>query len=468
MVSTSDIKFYRSASSGLGGAINLSDQVITGTPNNLFPLVSKTEQDSGSIRYLLVYMKNTHATETVKDVQFWKFAGSRGNFSTMSWAKGITGKNGTEATIADTNTAPSGVTDWIDDGTIDTIGDLAPGDRYGIWFRSETVAGSQDAIDNKDVFKFKMTIPSGGTGTDPDPTGGGGGGSGGNSGDTPTDWTIAVVGDCDGTTSATESVFKLMDSRDRIIMVGDYAYGDPAAFIKKADAHNMKPKIIGFAMGNHEEKDGYSDFCNWYGISSSKTWFMRKFQNIAVITIDSNKSLGTGSGQNNEVRSMLTDATNDPNIDWIVATMHFPWFGSGSDHGYNDVLQVDAFHALFGSNQKFAFMFCGHNHNWQRTHKCTFNSSDPEDPIITDTTSPFVNDTNGLIHVVSGTGGHDPASNLYPLTDALGTSGNPNAYQDNKHNGIYELVASNSGKTLTCRFVDTSNGIHDSITYTTT
>jgi len=467
VASASDVKFYKSNNNGLGGGIDTSQLISSSNPNNLFPFVTKTQQDSGVTRYLLAYIKNTSA-ETIKNVQFWRSAGTPGDFSGMNWAKGISGKNGNEASIANITTAPTGVTDWVTDRTVVTLGDFAPNDRYGLWFRSSTLAGAPIIRDDQSIFKFKFTTESGGTGSTPDPSGGGTGSSGGNPPPTNIDWKIAVVGDCDGTTSATEKVFKLMDSKDRIIMVGDYAYGDPDAFISKANSHNMKSKIIGFAMGNHEEDDGYGKFCNWYGISQSKTWFMRKFENIAVITIDSNKSLGGGSTQNTDVKNMLKDAEADPNIDWIVSTNHFPWFGSGSDHGYNEKQQVNAFHALFASSQKFAFVFTGHNHNWQRTHKVIYNSSDPEDPTVTDSSSPFVNDTNGLIHVVTGTGGHDAEGHLYSLNDSIGSPGNPNAYQNRSHNGIYELIASNNGKTLTCRFLDIDNGLHDTITYTTT
>jgi len=472
MASAADIKFYKSNNNGLGGGIDSSNQITSGTINNLFPLVTEAEEDTGITRYLLMYIKNTSA-ETIKDLQFWKSSDHSGAYSHAAWAKGSSGKNGSEPSIANMYTEPTGGVVWRTTNDPSQLSsNFESNDKFPIWIRIITdLDAPSTRKDVESIFKFKFTTTtptSGGTGSDPDASGGGTGGTGGNPTPDVTDWKIAVVGDTDGTKSATEAVFDIMNSDNKIIFVGDYAYGDPDAFIDKANAHNLKAKVIGFAMGNHEEDDGYSDFCNWYGISKDKTWFSRKFQNLVCITIDSNKSLGSGSGQNDDVRAMLTTAQNDSTVDWIVACMHFPWFGSNSDHGYNEKHQVEAFHDLFAKSQKFAFMFTGHNHNWQRTHKVKYNSSDPEDPTVTDTSSPFVNDTNGLIHVVSGTGGHDSEGNLYDLDDDIGASGNPNAYQNKNHNGIYELLASNGGKTLTCRFRSIDNATFDTITYTTT
>jgi hypothetical protein len=70
-----------------------------------------------------------------------------------------------------------------------------------------------------------------------------------------------------------------------------------------------------------------------------------------------------------------------------------------------------------------------------------------------------------LIHVVTGTGGHDSGGSLY----ALGSQPSFQGYQNRTHNGIYEILASNNGKTLTCSFVDKDGtSKFDTITYTTT
>lgn len=466
MVSTSDIKFYKSNNNGLGGAINTSDPVTSGSVNNIFPYLTRAEILAESTRYICIYIKNT-SVETIRNLEFWKSSGSGGDFTTMDWANGTSGKNESEQTIADIYTAPTGVV-WRGTNNVDKITtEFEQDDYYALWFRSTVTADAPTLKNNEDVFKFKITIPATSVGSDPEPDPDDGG-TGGNPSPSVTDWKIAVVADMDGTKSACEDVFDIMDDDNKFILCGDYAYGDPDAWIDLANQHSTKGKTIGFAMGNHEEDDGYGDFCNWYGISTSKTWFYRKWENVCVITVDSNINMDSGTNQHDDVEQWIDDANNDANVDWIFMCMHHPWFGSGSDHGYNEGDSVQAFHDLMSDSKKGMFVFTGHNHNWQRTNKVTYNSGDPENPNVNDSSSPFTNDANGIIHVVSGTGGHDSGSSLYPLDDNIGEGDNPNAYQNRSHNGIYELVASNDGKTLTCRFKSTNGDTFDTITVTTT
>ena len=82
-----------------------------------------------------------------------------------------------------------------------------------------------------------------------------------------------------------------------------------------------------------------------------------------------------------------------------------------------------------------------------------YNAGSPTNPTVFDATSPFVKTASGLIHVVTGTGGHDSGSSLY----SLGSLPSFGLYQNRTNNGIFEVVASNNGKTLTCAFV-TPNG----------
>jgi hypothetical protein len=465
MVLISDIKFYKSNNNGLGGGIDTSQQVTSGVSNNLFPIVTEAQRVAGATFYLCLYIKNT-STETAKSVQFWKSSGSAGDDTIMYWGRDSTGKNGTAPTIANINTAPNPVPTWRNVNDIQSLGDLAQNETFPLWFKSVVYPNTDIMRDNTDVFKFKFTNPSGGTGTDPDDSGGGGGTTGGTPTPSTIDWKIAVVGDW-GNESMTDTVMEMTEKYNRVISVGDNAYDDEfSGWKSKADNHGLKGRLLGFAYGNHEYDDDIDDYKNWFGNSS--TYFMKTFENVACITLDSNINCDSGSTQHNKFKEFLTTANNNSNIDWIFVTFHHPMFGSKSDHSYNDNEMVEATHDLMSDNQKCMFCFTGHNHNWQRSHKVKYNSGDPIDPTVTDSSSPFTNDTNGIIHVVSGTGGHDSGSKLYDLGTELGGTNNPNAFQNSNNNGIYELVASNNGKTLTCRFVATDGDTFDTITVTTT
>jgi len=464
------VNLYKSNNGGLGGGINTSDEFISGDPNNLFPVLSKADSDTGVTRYQCFYIRNENSF-TMEQFQFWQESGTSAETTTMQWAKGKAGKNGTEVAIADIYTAPAGVTTWKDPSSDPlTLGNLEENDYHAIWLRNTIEPNTQQQRSDEAVFKFKSNIPDGAPGQDPDPSGGGTGGSGGNPSPTPADYKIAVVGDW-GCTGDTDDVMDLCENYNLVISVGDMSYesdsGSADCFTDRVDDHNLKSKFVE-AYGNHDwSQSGCPEhYKNYFG--HGKTYHYRKFQNIAIITIDSNDDeidASPGSAQHDQIETWLEQAENDADVDWIFASMHNPWFGSGSDHDNNEGNVVQSFMELFQQHE-VAFVFTGHNHNWQRTHKVAFNSSDPENPDHVDTSSPYTNDGDGLIHVVSGCGGHDDEGSLYDLDDAIGEGDNPNAYQNNSNLGIFEILASNSGQTLTCSFVNLNGDKSGTFTYT--
>jgi hypothetical protein len=110
-------------------------------------------------------------------------------------------------------------------------------------------------------------------------------------------------------------------------------------------------------------------------------------------------------------------------------------------------------------------MVCvGHNHNWQRTHQVAYNSGDPKSPNVVGGSSPYSATKRGIIHVVSGTGGHDTGNGLY----SLGGQPSFQAYQNRSNNGLFEIIGSNNGQTLTCSFVNLDGSKFGTFTYTAT
>jgi hypothetical protein len=213
------------------------------------------------------------------------------------------------------------------------------------------------------------------------------------------------------------------------------------------------------AYGNHEweEDAGTGPYKSFF--SDNKTYYSFKYQNIFFMVIDSNIDMDAGSTQHNDLKAKLLDSLDDNTITWRIAVIHHPWFGASSQHSYNDGNSVQAFHKLFQDSQVH-FVLAGHNHNWQRTFKVVYNSADPKSPTVVGG-APYSRAKKGIIHVVSGTGGHDSGSSLYSL------GGQPafQAFQNRNHNGLWEIVASNSGNTLTCKFVDIDGATYDTFTY---
>lgn len=288
---------------------------------------------------------------------------------------------------------------------------------------------------------------------DPDDEGsGGGGGTGGGGGGNPpptaSDWTMAVAGDW-GCGSTTNAVRDLCKTYDFTLGVGDNAYASASCWTSAFSS--LKPNFNS-AYGNHEyeESGGTAPYKTFFG--HNLTYFSFNFQNVHVLVLDSNANHvdgDPGSAQHNFATSDLAAADTNPAIDWIFVTFHHPMFGASSNHSYNDGNMVQNYMSLLQSH-KVAFVFCGHNHNWQCSKQVAYNAGSPTNPTVFNGTPPFVATASGLIHVVTGTGGHDSGGGLY----SLGSQPSFQLYQNRTHNGIFEIVASNNGKTLTCSFVD--------------
>ena len=369
-------------------------------------------------------------------------------------------------TIPDKYTAPQDVV-WnsiTTEPTTPNIGNFAALKTQPIWLWYHVNANAISRLDDSETFTFNFDIPVGGTGTGGTP--GSGGGTGGNPPPTPADFKIAVSGDW-GCETMTNSVIKLIidGGYDFVVGVGDNAYESSACWISKFNP--LKPIMIN-AYGNHEysESGGVGPYKTFGGVSS--TYFTKRFENIFFVVYDDNDfepggapSLSVGSTQHNFIKNALEQSQADNTIVWRIAVGHHPWFGVHASHPANEGGQVGELHKLFTDN-KVSFVLNGHNHNWERTHMVSYNSSNPKSPTVVDGTAPYVKNDQSLINVVVGTGGHDSGSGLYNNSDG----GAWRAYANRTHNGIWEIVATNGGNTLTCSFVEIGGDKFDTFVIT--
>lgn len=139
-----DIKIYKSANGGLGGAIDLAAESVSGVSNNLFDTFTGAETAAGGTYYCCVYVKNTHATLTATSVQFQITSETAHAGMNVSLGLGASALNGTEAAIAGEKTAPTGVTFTDTDTTTTgaatadtalTLPDLPPAGTQAVWVR---------------------------------------------------------------------------------------------------------------------------------------------------------------------------------------------------------------------------------------------------------------------------------------------------------------------------------------------
>lgn len=150
-IASSDIKYRLSGgaansdpNASLGGAKS-STEVVDNVDNNLFDDVSGAEHTAGDVEYRAIYVHNGHGSLTLTDAVVWIQSDTTGADSDISIAVGTAAVNGTEQTIANEATAPTGVT-WSDAAvsraTGLALGSLPPGEHKAVWIRRTISAGS--------------------------------------------------------------------------------------------------------------------------------------------------------------------------------------------------------------------------------------------------------------------------------------------------------------------------------------
>jgi len=363
---------------------------------------------------------------------------------------GTNWKLSNSGSISDFNGEPAGTGNCVKISPIDRALDM-PCSAVGLRCDGQKVQfkkWSVREIDPNDPGSGGSGGSSGGGGT--------GGGTGGNPPPTPSDYKICAVGDW-GCENATDDVISLINREgyQYIVGLGDNAYESASCWTNRMKPWRDAGKT-NMCYGNHEysESGGINPYKTFF--SHTKTYFTYKFQNILFINIDVNIDIDPGGTQHNWVIDQLNAADSDSTIDWRIAVMHQQWFGGSSSHSHNEFNQVQAFMDLF-IQHKVAFVLVGHLHNWQRTYQVKRTLGASTSPTVTANTSPYTVNNVGLIHVISGTGGHDSGSSLY----GIGTQPAFNAFQSRVYNGVWEMIASNNGKTLTCSFVNTDGDRFD-------
>lgn len=119
----------------LGGAKS-STSVGTGL-HNLFDVVGSAEAATGDTEYRCVYVHNNHGTLTMQSAKIWISSNTPSTDTTVEIALGSSVVNGTETSVANENTAPSGPTFSApaSEGAALSIGDIPAGQHKAVWIK---------------------------------------------------------------------------------------------------------------------------------------------------------------------------------------------------------------------------------------------------------------------------------------------------------------------------------------------
>lgn len=126
----------------LGGV--KSTTVAATTLNGLFDAVTAAEALAGDTEYRCVYLHNANSSSTMTNAVVWISSNTPSTSTTADIAVGSAAINGTEQTVADENTAPTGVTFSAPStfGTGLALGSIPFGQHKAIWIRRTITAAA--------------------------------------------------------------------------------------------------------------------------------------------------------------------------------------------------------------------------------------------------------------------------------------------------------------------------------------
>lgn len=162
-ISNSDLKIRLSGGSSntdpaasLGGVKSSTD-----AGSSIFDNVQSAEAVAGDIEYRCVFIHNAHGSLTALSGKVWVQTQTPSAETDVAIGLGTSAVNGTEQTVADENTAPSGVTFSApsSEGAGISVADLPAGQHKALWIRRTVTAGAAAASDGF-TLRFKCdTLP---------------------------------------------------------------------------------------------------------------------------------------------------------------------------------------------------------------------------------------------------------------------------------------------------------------------
>ena len=243
---------------------------------------------------------------------------------------------------------------------------------------------------------------------------------------------IVAAGDwgCSSNTEKTVNNAKSMNPQI-LLALGDYSYEKTSTcwldLIKPVDS------ITKINFGNHEDSDSLiNSYLNHFGLS--KPYYSFDINNVHVLTMATEEKFGTDSEQYSFVVNDLRKAANNPDIKWIIVTMHYPFYSSPNTCKESDCAgnkeSRELFHPLF-DKYGVDLVLHGHVHNYERSLPLKFNQESSSVPIVTSNTKTDYENPEGVIFAIVGTGG----VNLHGLSDSAPFM----AYQQDSKFGILDI-----------------------------
>jgi hypothetical protein len=234
----------------------------------------------------------------------------------------------------------------------------------------------------------------------------------------PTDFNIAAVGDWGCTSNTEATVDNIVDKDPELVIgLGDYSYTDSADCWFDVVNPIIDRMII--AIGNHEvmvpgqgqnpdipSPELLEEYMNRFGLSEQ--YYTYRYGNVFVLVMSNEVPDEEGSDQYDFVESSLSDASSDPDVDWIIVASPTPMYSSPTKViNDTDVLR-NTYHEMF-EERGVDLVLQADVHSYERSYPIEYSEEysdeNPDVPIETSLDEDTYVDPEGQIFATVGTGG---------------------------------------------------------------
>ena len=258
---------------------------------------------------------------------------------------------------------------------------------------------------------------------------------------------IAVAADFGVTKNSVKTLENMHSSNPEVILIpGDLSYSTAEEWIEFAEF--MGKTNIYIAFGDAEPMEEREKLLEYYGLNNN--YYSFDYENVHFLSIDTTDEknewgiISDDKMQLNFIRTDLSHAYNDPEIDFTIVIMHLPMYSSRDGGSFMDMRnELQPIFDLYGVD----LVLNGHRHAYERTYPVMFNN------IVTDNEDCSYDDPDGQIYVTIGTGGasHSPFKLKHPWS----------VVQNHNDYGFLNIKLLNDGKTLYGEFVSNTGKVMD-------
>ena len=258
---------------------------------------------------------------------------------------------------------------------------------------------------------------------------------------------IAVAADFGVTKNSVKTLENIHSSNPEVVLIpGDLSYSTAKEWIEFAEF--MGKTNIYIAFGDAELMEEREKLLEYYGLNNN--YYSFDYENVHFLSIDTTDEkneweiISDDKMQLNFIRTDLSHAYNDPEIDFTIVIMHLPMYSSRDGGSFMDMRnELQPIFDLYGVD----LVLNGHRHAYERTYPVMFNNT------VTDNEDCSYDDPDGQIYVTIGTGGasHSPFKLKHPWS----------VVQNHNDYGFLNIKLLNDGKTLYGEFVSNTGKVMD-------